>query len=66
MNWSMLDSRLVDEVSVAISPTIIGGVDAVSLVEGRGAGMIDSAVKLRFVIARRYGSSLVVKYDVLR
>ncbi len=66
LNWSMLDSRLVDEVSVAISPTIIGGVDAVSLVEGRGAGMIDSAVKLRFVIARRYGSSLVVKYDVLR
>ncbi len=65
LNWSMLSSGLVDEVSVAITPRILGGVDAITLAEGKGAALVKDGVKLRLLGTARYGPDLVVRYKVL-
>jgi len=65
LNWSMLSSGLVDEVSVAITPRILGGEKAVSLVEGKGRGRVRDGVKLKLLNTAKYGPDLVVRYKVL-
>lgn len=64
LNWNMFRDRLVDEVFVSISPKIVGGVGAVSLVGGQGVGKMEDAFGLRFVSARKYGDDLVLNYRV--
>ncbi|HVH14521.1 MAG TPA: 2,5-diamino-6-(ribosylamino)-4(3H)-pyrimidinone 5'-phosphate reductase [Candidatus Angelobacter sp.] len=65
LNWSMLRTGLVDEVSVAITPRILGGEKAVTLVEGKGSPFVKDGVKLKLLNAARYGPDLVVHYKVL-
>ncbi len=65
LSWSMLSQGLVDEVSVAISPKILGGTRAVTLVEGEGVDRVQDATKLRLMSAKRYGTDLVLRYRVL-
>jgi len=64
LNWSMLSSGLVDDVSVTITPRILGGEKAVSLVEGKGVALVKSAVKLKRLRTAKYGPDLVVYYKV--
>jgi len=64
LNWSMLSSGLVDEVSVAITPRILGGEKAVSLVEGKGSPVVRDGVKLKLLNTAKYGPDLVVRYKV--
>jgi 2,5-diamino-6-(ribosylamino)-4(3H)-pyrimidinone 5'-phosphate reductase len=66
LNWSMLSQGLVDEVSVAITPRILGGTDAVSLVGGKGSTLVRDGVKLKLLNTSRYGPDLVARYKVLR
>jgi 2,5-diamino-6-(ribosylamino)-4(3H)-pyrimidinone 5'-phosphate reductase len=65
LNWSMLSSGLVGEVSVAITPRILGGEKAVTLVEGKGTLLVKDGVKLKLLNAAKYGPDLVVRYRVL-
>jgi len=65
LNWSMLSSGLVDDVSVAITPRILGGERAVTLVEGKGTPVVRDGVKLKLLNTARYGPDLVVRYKVL-
>jgi len=64
LNWSMLSSGQVDEISVAITPRILGGEKAVTLVEGKGAALVKEAMKLKLLRSARYGPDLVVHYKV--
>ncbi len=64
LNWSMLSNCLVDEISVAITPRILGGERAVSLVEGRGFALVKDGVKLKLLSTAKYGPDLVVRYRV--
>ncbi len=66
LNWSMLSSGHVDEVSVAITPRILGGEKAVTLVEGKGSPLVRDGVKLKLLNTAKYGLDLVVRYKVLR
>src|SRR5205807_3894171 len=61
LNWSMLSSGLVDEVSVAITPRILGGEKAVTLVEGKGRGLVRDGVNLKLLNTTKYGPDLVVR-----
>ncbi len=66
LNFSMLREGLVDEVRVAIAPVIVGGREAVTLVDGEGFESIDAGVHLRL---RRYyplGKDFVLEYEVVR
>ncbi len=65
LNWSMLSNQLVDEISVAITPRILGGSSATTLVEGKGNTLIRDAIQLKLLSSARYGPDLVVRYKVL-
>lgn len=59
-NWYFLKEKLVDEILVTVTPYIIGGKEAVSLVEGGGFDDISHSFKLKEV--KRIGNELVLKY----
>ncbi len=65
LNWSMLSQGLVDKITVAISPRILGGAHAITLADGEGVAQIRDSVKLRYVGAKKYGTDMVVRYRVL-
>jgi len=65
LNWGMLSQKLVDQVSVSVSPRILGGEQAVTLVEGDGVLRIEDAIGLRLLGVKRYGDELVLNYRVL-
>lgn len=65
LNWSMLKEGLVDEVCVAIAPTIVGGRNAATLVEGEGFSRIEEGIKLKLKLIERCGEDLVLTYEVL-
>ena len=65
LNWRVLSNDLVDEISVAITPRIIGGEKAVSLVGGKGSPLVKDAISLKLLNTAKYGPDLVVRYKVL-
>ncbi|MBU2560429.1 2,5-diamino-6-(ribosylamino)-4(3H)-pyrimidinone 5'-phosphate reductase [archaeon] len=66
LNWGMFKEDLVDEVHVAISPTVVGGKDALSLVEGDGFEKIKEGVALKLKKHYTLGSDLILEYEVKR
>jgi len=65
INWSMLANNLVDEITVTISPRIVGGRDAVTLVEGGGFTKISNGLKLKLYKVTKNGSEVVLFYMVV-
>ncbi len=65
LNWSMLKAGLVDEVRVAIAPRLVGGKEAVTLVDGEGFDLVKEGVKLK--ITRHYplGEDFILEYEVI-
>ncbi len=61
-----LKKGFVDEMIVFMSPKIIGGRDAVTSVEGRGAAHVTGAVKLKDVTVRRFNEDIMVRGYVQR
>lgn len=65
LNWSMTKKNLVDEVRVAVAPTIVGGIDAVTLVEGDGYSRIRDGFKLRLTRTEMAGDDIILIYKTL-
>lgn len=66
LNFSMLKAGLVDEVRVAITPRLVGGKDAVTLVEGEGFDRVqEDGVKLELVKHYQLGHDLILEYRVI-
>ncbi len=65
INWSVLANNLVDEIMVTISPRIVGGRDAVTLVEGGGFAKIRNGLKLKLYRVTKNGSEVVLFYRVI-
>ena len=47
INWSVLKIGLANELIVTISPVVVGGRDAKTLVEGEGIANITNGIKMR-------------------
>ncbi len=62
LNWGMIKEDLVDEVRVAIAPTIVGGIDAVTLVEGEGYSKVREGFKLSLTGTETAGEDLILTY----
>src|SRR5215831_3258696 len=65
LNWSMLSQGLVDEITVAITPRIIGGSEATTLADGRGSELVKGGVRLKLIRTATYGPDLVVRFKVM-
>lgn len=52
---SALEAKLVDKVLFFIAPKIIGGREAVTVVEGRGIDKPGKALRIKDISIRRFG-----------
>ena len=66
VNWGLLELGLVDEIRVAVAPVIVGGREAVTLVEGNGFGRVRDGIKLVLQRIEQYGEDLVLTYRPAR
>ena len=64
MNWSMLESKLVDEIRVTIAPMIVGGKEAITLAEGAGVDDIHGSIGLSLIKLSRNGREVKLRYKV--
>jgi 2,5-diamino-6-(ribosylamino)-4(3H)-pyrimidinone 5'-phosphate reductase len=62
LNWSLLSLRMVDDLIVTIAPTIVGGRNATTLVEGEGYTQISNAVKMKLIKVLKRNSGEIVLY----
>jgi len=62
VNWGLLELGLVDEIRVAVAPVIVGGREAVTLVEGKGFDKVHDGIKLALQRIEQYGEDLVLTY----
>lgn len=61
-NWEFIKNELFDELIITLSPFLIGGKDAVSLVEGAGFRKITNSPILRLKSTTRLKNHLVLNY----
>lgn len=59
-NGAFADARMIDDVYFYISPEIIGGVNAVSVIGGRGVSDLGSSIKIKKVEISRLKSDILV------
>jgi len=66
--WYVFKEGLVDEVRITISPYVIGGEEATSVVEGEGFSYRDEWIKLRLknVTLCECGNEVHIIYEVVR
>jgi len=63
VNWNLVKNGLFDRLVVTVSPKIIGGADAVSLVQGSGFARVKDSATLRLEKTKRIGDELVLCYS---
>jgi len=62
VNWQFIQNNLFDEIFITITPFIIGGVDAVTLVQGKGFDKIIKSPRLRLKIIKKLENYLILHY----
>lgn len=62
--WSAIEEHLVDAIVLYLSPKLIGGSDAPTVLEGRGFAPIGHALPMRIRSVERLGEDLRVEADV--
>ncbi|NNL58743.1 MAG: 2,5-diamino-6-(ribosylamino)-4(3H)-pyrimidinone 5'-phosphate reductase [Nitrosopumilus sp.] len=62
INWEFIKQDLFDEVIITISPFLIGGIDSISLVQGKGFEKISNSPNLRLKSIKRLKNHLVLHY----
>ncbi|HEX5920510.1 MAG TPA: 2,5-diamino-6-(ribosylamino)-4(3H)-pyrimidinone 5'-phosphate reductase [Nitrososphaeraceae archaeon] len=66
INWSVLKFGLADELIVTISPVVIGGRNAKTLVEGEGIANITNGIKMKLSKTVIQNKNEIVLYYKLR
>lgn len=65
LNWHLVAADLVDELHVTFAPTLLGGREAPTLLEGSGFPMAEQR-RLELLSLRREGSELYSRWRVIR
>ena len=60
LNFSMFRAGLIDKVFAFVAPKIIGGIDALTPVEGGGVEKLSDAVQLENLTAEKIGSDILI------
>jgi len=63
LNWTLFELDLVDELHVTVAPTLLGGSEAPTLVEGAGWTM-ETRRRLRLLDLEREGDEIYLHYAV--
>jgi len=62
VNWEFINNDLIDEAIITLTPYLVGGENATTLVQGKGFSKISSSKKLRLKRISRQGNELVLHY----
>jgi 2,5-diamino-6-(ribosylamino)-4(3H)-pyrimidinone 5'-phosphate reductase len=62
-NWEFIQGGLVDKIIVTVTPYLVGGKDAKTLVDGDGFSKISSSNKLKLDKVRRQNNEIVLHYS---
>ncbi|MFQ5496945.1 MAG: 2,5-diamino-6-(ribosylamino)-4(3H)-pyrimidinone 5'-phosphate reductase [Nitrosopumilus sp.] len=62
INWEFIKNNLFDELILTVSPFLIGGTNAISLVQGSGFKKISNSPNLRLKSMKRLKNHLVLNY----
>lgn len=62
LNWSFVEKDLIDEIRLTIAPWIVGGQDAISLVEGKGFEKMIQGPRYKLMDVNRRGDYVVLTY----
>ncbi len=64
INWSIIKNNLFDELIITISPLIIGGRKAITLIEGKGFDKIKNCTKLKLSkIYKKNNGEIIIYYN---
>jgi 2,5-diamino-6-(ribosylamino)-4(3H)-pyrimidinone 5'-phosphate reductase len=62
LNWSVLKLGIVDALTITISPRIIGGRSATTLVEGEGCNRISEGMPLKLRDVKRHANGEIILF----
>jgi len=62
-NWAFVKENLVDEIIITITPYLVGGVTATTLVDGDGFSVITKSTKLKLKNTRRMKNEIILHYQ---
>lgn len=63
VNWEFIKYDLFDDLIITLSPFLIGGKNAISLIEGKGFKKISNSPNLRLKSMKRLKNHLVLNYS---
>ena len=61
-NWSFVKENLADEVIITVTPYLVGGVTATTLVDGDGFSTIAKSIKLKLKNVRKMKNEVILHY----
>ncbi|MEJ2249725.1 MAG: 2,5-diamino-6-(ribosylamino)-4(3H)-pyrimidinone 5'-phosphate reductase [Candidatus Lokiarchaeota archaeon] len=62
LNWSFLKGDLIDEIRLTIAPWMVGGREAISLVEGEGYNKMNSAQRFNLIRIQNRNNYVILHY----
>jgi len=62
-NWAFVKENLVDEAMITITPYLIGGINATTLVDGDGFSTIAKSVKLKLKNIAKTKNEVILHYE---
>ena len=62
-NWSFVKENLVDEAIITITPYLVGGITATTLVDGAGFSTIVKSTKLKLKSVRKMNNEIILHYE---
>lgn len=62
INWEFIQQNLFDELIVTVSPFLVGGTEAISLIQGEGFRKISNSQKMNLKSVKRLQNHLVLHY----
>lgn len=65
LNFSMIKSGLIDEISICVAPMVVGGVNAKTFFDGDGFNTMDESVKLKLVDYYPLDKDFILNYKVV-
>ena len=65
LNFSMIKSGLIDEISICVAPMVVGGADAKTFFDGDGFNTMDESVKLKLIDYYPLDKDFILNYRVL-
>ena len=65
VNWEFIKQNLYDEIIVTITPFLLGGKNAITLVQGIGFSIIDKSSKLKLKKIIHQKNEIVLQYSKL-